>query len=86
MTLARFVRRDGCRFGDLLRARTGDELRELRLRRVDGSLLLGDLAVDGLGLQRHEELAGRDVGAFIDQNADDAAADERPDLHGPRFE
>ena len=73
-------------FRDLLGPRTGDRFRERGLRGVDRGALLAELAVDGLGLERHQQLAGIDVHPFIDERLGDAAADERSDVDRPRFE
>ena len=65
-----------------------DKIRRLdmSLSGVDRRLLLRDLTVDRLGLQHHQHLAGRDVRALVNQNPDDASADERPYVDGSRFQ
>ena len=74
---------DRFRFRDLLRTRSGDSLLQTRFRCFDDGLLFGDLSIDRFGFDRRDDLAGDDVRAFIDEDAGDSSADERPDVHRP---
>ena len=80
------VLRDRRSFANLLIARTVKRLRQIRARGFDRGLLLRDLAVERLGLERYQYLAGADAVAFIDVDARYASADQRPDVHRPRLE
>ncbi len=86
MAISLVVRGDRGGLRDLFLPRAGQGLGEVRLRRLDRGALLVELAVDRRRLELHEELPGGDVLPFIDEDADDAAAGERPHFDRARLE
>ena len=86
MAFALVVSGDRGGLRDLLLARAGQRLGEVGPGRFDGGALLVELPVDRRRFELHEELPGGDVLPFIDEDADDAAAGERPHLHRARLE
>src|SRR5947207_2203799 len=84
VAFALVVRRDRGGLRDLLLARACQRLGEVRPGRFDGGALLVELAVDRRRLELHEELPGGDVLPLIDEDADDAAAGQRPYLDRAR--